>query len=462
MGMNSENALGQHAEFNPDSGDGPLRRYSLLVVDDTPENIDVLRALLSEEYLVSIATSGAQALKVAALQPPDLILLDIVMPNMDGYEVCKRLKSDPATCDIPVVFVTALDAAEDEMKGLSLGAIDYLTKPIHASIVRARIKNHLIEVNRNLELRVRDEVAKNMESERLGLLGKLFDMGHEAVLITDAESRIVAVNKAFSLITGYSRDEVLGKTPAILHSGRQDAAFYKKLWQELTEQGFWQGEIWNKRRDGVIYPEWLSISVIRNNLGAVVNYVSTFTNISEHMKVQEKIRHMAMHDSLTGLPNRATFNDQLTRDILRAVRHKTRLAVVMMDLDHFKEVNDTLGHGAGDQLLVEVGRRMKSCLRADDFFGRLGGDEFVIILHDIASREDIALVCKKLLQSISLPYPLDEGMAHVTPSMGVAVFPDDALREVELLAHADEAMYRTKVSGRANYTFYADGGDHTR
>ncbi|MBY0576317.1 MAG: diguanylate cyclase [Gallionellaceae bacterium] len=441
-----------------------IQRASLLVVDDAPENIEVLRRLLSKEYNVKIAISGEQALKVVAAQAPDLILLDVMMPGMDGYEVCRRLKADPATHDIPVIFITAQDDADDEIKGLSLGAIDYLTKPIHASIAAARIRNHLElkrrrdelqELNSNLEDRVREEVARSTEHERLNLLGKLFDMGHEAVLITDADTRVVMANKAFSDITGYTKEEVLGQKTKIFQSGRHDQDFYQQMWRQLSEHGFWQGEIWNKRKDDVIYPEWLSISVIRNGNGQIVNYISTFTDISDHMKVQEKFRHMAMHDPLTGLPNRAAFSEQLERDMVRAERHKTNLAVVMMDLDYFKNINDTLGHAAGDLLLIGIGGRVRTCLRADDFICRLGGDEFVIILHDINSTSDVAYVCDKLLQSISEPFLLNGHTGHVTPSMGIVIFPADGISKEELMANADTAMYRTKKHGRANYTFYA-------
>jgi len=440
------------------------KKNSILVVDDSPESIKILSAVLSAQYEVRVANSGVQALKVVAAKIPNLILLDIMMRGMDGYEVCAQLKSNPATRDIPVIFISALDSVEDETKGLSLGAIDYITKPIRTSIALARIQNHLglkhyqdklQAINHHLEERVREEVDKNMEFERLGLLGKLFDMGHEAVLITDERSRIVDVNKAFSAITGYSKDEVLGKTPKFLQSGRHGPDFYKQLWLQLSEQGFWQGEVWSKRKDGVIYPEWLGISVIRDQRGEVVNYISTFTNISEHMVIQEKFRHLALHDPLTGLPNRVAFNEQLERDIIRAERHKTKLAIIMMDLDHFKVVNDTLGHAAGDLLLIGAGGRMQACVRTDDFVCRLGGDEFVLVLHDVSSKEDVEIVCKKLLYSISEPYAFDDNEAYVTPSMGIAMFPDNGNSEVELLANADAAMYQTKLHGRANYTFYA-------
>jgi len=439
------------------------KKSTILVVDDLPENIDVLRGILSNQYAINIASSGAQALKVAKEQQPDLILLDIMMPEMDGYEVCRRLKADKLTAEIPVIFVTALDEADDEMKGLSLGAIDYVTKPIHASIALARIKNHLElrqrsnelqELNRNLEQRVSDEVARNMDAERLGLLGKLFDMGHEAVMITDAENRIVAVNKAFSTTSGYSREEVLGKTPKMFQSGRHNSDFYMQLWQQLIGHDFWQGELWNRRKDGVVYPEWLSISAIRDANGRVVNYLSTFSDISKHMQMQEKVRHMALHDHLTGLPNRAAFNEQLERAILRAMRHKTRLAVVMMDLDRFKEVNDSMGHAAGDQLLLGVAGRMQVCLRGDDFICRLGGDEFVVIMHDIHSAVDIETVCDKLLNSIAEPYLLNGHKASVTLSMGIAIYPEDGRTEAVLMENADAAMYQTKKDGRANYTFF--------
>ena len=273
-------------------------------------------------------------------------------------------------------------------------------------------------------------------------------------MITDADNHIVAVNKAFSAISGYARDEVLGQTPKMFQSGRHSADFYAQLWQKLIEQGFWQGEVWNKRKDGVVYPEWLSISVVRDHNGKLVNYLSTFSDISEHMQVQEKMRHMALHDHLTGLPNRAAFNEQLERDIIRAERQRNKLALVMIDLDHFKEVNDTLGHAAGDLLLLGVCGRMQTCLRADDFICRLGGDEFVIIMHDINSPSDVALVCDKLLSTITEPYMLNGQKACIGLSMGIAIFPDNGRSEAILLANADAAMYQSKLRGRANYTFF--------
>jgi diguanylate cyclase (GGDEF)-like protein/PAS domain S-box-containing protein len=432
------------------------KKKTILVVDDLPENIDVLSAILSSEYNVKVATSGAQALMVAT-QQPDLILLDILMPEMDGYEVCRRLKSAPAISDIPVIFITALESDEDEMKGLSLGAVDYLSKPVRASIALARIRSHLElkqsrnefqELSRTLKQQVRDEAAKNVELERLNLLGKLFDLGKEGVFITDAGNRIVAVNKPFLEASGYTRDEVLGQTPKLFQSDRHPADFYLQLWQQLTEHGFWQGQVWNKRKDGVVYPVWLGISVIRDAGGKVVNYRSTFSDINEHLQVQETMRHMALHDHLTGLPNRAAFNEQIERDIIRAQQHDSRLAVVIINLDRFKQINDTLGHAAGDLLLMGVGGRMHTCLRAGDFICRLGNDEFAIIMHDIKGNADVKKVCDKLLQSIAEPYLLNGQQTHVTLGMGIALFPDNARTAEGLLAHALEAIHQAKQAGR--------------
>ncbi|WP_196435946.1 sensor domain-containing phosphodiesterase [Methylomonas sp. LL1] len=291
-------------------------------------------------------------------------------------------------------------------------------------------------------------------NQQLHLSGKVFEHSTEGIMITDINNKIVSVNRAFTRITGYRRDEVLGKNPSLLSSEQHDPDFYRQMWQRIKAAGHWQGEIWNKTRDGSLYPQWLSITAILDEQQRVTHYLGIFSDISEKKQTAEIIWRQANYDLLTGLPNRNRFYDQLARDIKKAGRTGRRIALMFIDLDRFKEVNDAMGHSSGDALLNAAGKRLLSCVRDTDLVARLGGDEFTCILNDIANADGIEQISEQILHKLTEPFDLDGKPAYVSASIGITLYPDDALTEDALLKCADQAMYAAKNQGRNRWCFF--------
>lgn len=292
-------------------------------------------------------------------------------------------------------------------------------------------------------------------AEELSLAATVFEAASEGIVMTDAENKIKAVNSSFMEITGYRREEILGKTPAILHSGRQDEGFYKEMWDSLLLNQRWEGEIWNKRKNGEIYPEWLSIVAL---LGAEKNknsFVAVFSDITVKKESEDLLKRQATFDELTGLPNRALFQDRLSRALLHSKRLETRFALLFIDLDKFKAVNDSLGHVAGDQLLQEVARRIELLVRESDTVARLGGDEFTLILNNIQTHGDVSRIAECIIESLSVPFSMDGQEANIGASIGVACYPEDGVDGNSLINNADNAMYRAKQAGRNRYCFFS-------
>ncbi|MFH0934008.1 MAG: diguanylate cyclase [Pseudomonadota bacterium] len=289
---------------------------------------------------------------------------------------------------------------------------------------------------------------------RLQLFAKMFDNSSEAIVITDANRHILAVNPAFVEITGYTADEVMGRDPKLLSSGKQRMEFYKQMWKSLNELGQWQGEIWNRRKSGEVYPEWLSIGVVRNAKGEVINYISLFSDITKRKESEARIEFLAHYDSLTRLPNRALFADRLRQALITDARAGKKTALLFLDLDRFKAVNDTLGHLAGDMLLQSVAGRLQSCVREADTVCRQGGDEFLILLPGINGAEDAGMVARKIVAAMSGGHQIGDHELNITFSIGISICPDDAQDDETLIKHADDAMYRAKERGRNNFQFY--------
>ncbi|MDX8396978.1 MAG: EAL domain-containing protein, partial [Mariprofundaceae bacterium] len=297
-------------------------------------------------------------------------------------------------------------------------------------------------------------VQRKALEEKLHLSSALFEHSLDAVMVTNADQMIEAVNPAFVETTGYSEAEALGATPSILSSGLHDKAFYQAMWQEISEHGVWVGEIRNKRKNGQLFQEWLKIIEIKNNVGEITHYVANFSNISSSSTGMQRFYYLAHYDSLTGLPNRALFHERLKSELKNAARRKSILAVLFMDLDHFKNINDTLGHGIGDELLKEVAKRLSGCTRDNDLISRQGGDEFTGILMDLNHAEDAARVAKNIIDALSQPVVIGSHQLFVTSSVGISVYPDDGTDMETLIKHADSAMYQAKESGRNNFQFY--------
>jgi len=301
------------------------------------------------------------------------------------------------------------------------------------------------------ELFVRDITERKLAERQYRLTAAVFETTDEAMMVTDADNRIVTVNPAFERVTGYSAAEVLGETPHILSSGRHSPPFYSEMWNQLLGSGHWHGEVWNRRKNGEVYVQRVTLSLIRDAEGKLINHVGVFSDVTDEKQEAERIRYRASYDALTGLPNRSLLHDRLQQALAKAVREQGMLAVLFLDLDGFKPVNDRLGHLAGDQLLMAVAERLHGCVRESDTVARLGGDEFVIVLPDVAAPEDAAIVAGKVVQSLQEPFELEKATAQIGTSIGIALFPENGTTSEDLIAAADRAMYLAKQAGKARY-----------
>ncbi len=303
-------------------------------------------------------------------------------------------------------------------------------------------------------IRQRDE-ALTVSQRNLRLAEKVIETSLEGIMITDARGKIESVNPAFSRLTGYHPEEVIGKTPRILNSGRHGREFYEYMWRSLSEEGHWLGEIWNRRKNGDVFPELLTITAIRDDNGDVAHYAALFSDISEIKETEERIRHLAYFDPLTSLPNRRLFQDRLSVAVAHAHRLGHRMAVMFVDLDRFKRVNDSLGHSVGDKLLQEVASQLMASVREDDTVGRIGGDEFVLMIAEVEDVEAVAAMARRIIEKLSRPIDVNGNELVVTCSIGVAFYPDDTDTAEGLIQNADAAMYRAKDLGRSTYQLYS-------
>lgn len=300
----------------------------------------------------------------------------------------------------------------------------------------------------------RDITERILAEQEQRLAAMVFQSSNEAMMITDADNRIIAVNASFTRQTGYTADEVLGKNPKLLSSKRQDKAFYEQMWHTLTTTGKWQGELWNKRKNGEIFAEWLSINTIFNARSTVHRRVALFSDITQKKESEEQIWKHANFDTLTQLPNRRLFRDRLEQEIKKSHRVGLPIALMFIDLDHFKEVNDTYGHDHGDILLVECARRIVECVREADTVARMGGDEFTVILTEIGEKDSIKRIAQDIIDKLAAPFHLPAGKANVSASIGITLYPQDAADINELLKKADHAMYAAKRLGRNQFACF--------
>ena len=541
-------------------------RPRLLVVDDQPANIQALYQIFQTDHEVFMATTGQQALGVCRQVLPDLILLDIMMPDMDGLEVCRQLKADPATTHIPVIFVTGQSEPTDEALALEVGGVDLIHKPVNSCVVRARVQTHLtLKAQAALLRQVTDQVPGMVYQCRLGADGSVcfsyisegirklagltpgevcqeaeklfallhpddkagfmesmeasattgqpwrnrfrlclsggglrwfqgnaevqreadgsciwhgfvtdvteeievevklhsaasvFDSAQESIMITDGDGIIIDVNPAFTRVTGYVRDEVLGQTPKLLKSDCHDVAFYANLWQSLIETGFWRGEVWNRNKGGDILPQLVSIAAIKDATGHIRQYTTIYTDITHLKKKEMLLQREANFDPLTGVYNRRMIADRMRMAITFTVQTQKSMAVCVLDLDDFKPINDSLGHMAGDQVLVEVASRLSACVRENDTVARVGGDEFVLLLLNFDGLKQCHAILKRILESVKLPIYMNGQAAYVSASIGFTLFPLNPSEPEQLLRDADQAMYSAKQAGGGRYQMFDVG-----
>ncbi len=285
------------------------------------------------------------------------------------------------------------------------------------------------------------------------LSASVFEVTTEAIMVTDTQATIVSVNPAFTTLTGYTADEVIGQNARILKSGRHDSAFFAVMFAQLQSNGLWKGDVWSKRKNGTVYLGHLSISAIHNDSGEITRFVGVCSDVTDRWDKEQIVRQMALHDSLTGLPNRSLLMERLSQLIAMSAREPRHIALLFLDLDGFKLVNDTWGHDMGDHVLKTVSTRLSGLLRPSDTVARLGGDEFVILLNNPDSRENVGLVASRVIEEVNAPMRLDGKTAQVGTSVGIAIFQKDVTSPAALLKRADDAMYATKAAGKNTYRF---------
>jgi diguanylate cyclase (GGDEF)-like protein/PAS domain S-box-containing protein len=349
------------------------------------------------------------------------------------------------------------------IQGVLAGQSQEFERAIHRPdrSVGHTLANYIPDINSNGKIlgffALVTNITRRREAEAaIRLSASVFEATTEGIIVTDTDAVIISVNPPFTALTGYTSEEVIGQNARILKSGRHDAAFFGSMYQELHAAKLWKGEIWSKRKDGTIFLQRLCISSICEENGEVSRFVGVGADITERWNKEQLVHHIALHDGLTGLPNRSLLMERLDQLIAIAAREPRRIALMFLDLDGFKLVNDTWGHEMGDQVLKTVSARLLGLTRQTDTVARIGGDEFIILLDNPESRDDIVKIASRVIEEINLPMPLDGSNARVGTSIGIALYAKEVESPQDLLKNADEAMYRAKAAGKNTFRF-SDG-----
>jgi diguanylate cyclase (GGDEF)-like protein/PAS domain S-box-containing protein len=416
----------------------------ILIIEDHKPDAILLRELLTENTRQSLHLVHAERLEdgLALLKREhfDVALLDLSLPDAFGQDTFWRLHRKAPT--LPIIVLTGFDDEDLAITLAQAGAQDYLVKGDITSGILHRSIHYAIE-------------RKRVE-EKLRLAATVFESTLEGILITNAKTKIINVNQALCSITGYNTEEFIGSTPNLIKSERHNHAFFRQLWDILNKTGQWRGEIWNRRKNGEVFPAWVNISAVPDSItGKISHYVAVFTEITELKLSEERLNYLAHHDPLTRLPNRLLFHDRLEQAVLQAIRSKHMIAVMFLDLDRFKAINDTLGHLIGDELLMAVAERLRHCARETDTVARLGGDEFAVIINQISNEHDVGQIAQKIIHSLSSVYSVGGYEVFITASIGINLYPGVDNDRTKLLENADVAMYHAKQFGRNNYKFYS-------
>ncbi|MFH1059653.1 MAG: PAS domain S-box protein [Pseudomonadota bacterium] len=428
---------------------------------------DITQRTLAMQALKKSEASLARAQKMASLGNWELTLATGEL--ICSREVYRIYGITPAPSRLTLdMFMQSVHADDRDMVLEHLEAVVHLARPLSLEhrIVRPggeeRVVFQQAESVRDHQGRpvrlvgaVQDITQRRRSEEQMRLLARVFEHTVEGIVVTDAQGAIQMINRAFSQITGFSAAEAVGGNPSILNSRRHPAEFFAAMWRELQDEGHWQGEIWNRRKNGEAYPEWLTITAIKDAQGRTAHYVGVFHDITEAKRSQEQISYQAYHDALTGLPNRQLFNDRLKVALAQAQRRGRGLAILFLDLDNFKTINDSLGHATGDLLLVEAAKRLVRWVRDEDTVARLGGDEFIMLLSAVSEPDAAGQVAERILESLSEPMQVNDQELYITVSVGITLYPYDGLDPQTLISNADLAMYRAKSDGRNNYKLFA-------
>lgn len=417
-----------------------MKRKIILIVEDEPININTVAEILNDLYEIRIATDGITALKIINKTKPDLILLDINMPQMNGYEVAEKLTSGKNPKDIPFIFLTAKDDPQSLLEGFNKGAVDYISKPFSKEELLARVATHLklSELQNSLKDKI-NEVAQYVELMDKNIISSS----------TDLEGVITSVSSAFCDVCGFSKEELISKKHDIVKHEDMTKEVYDDLWKTITQNLTWKGELKNKRKDGTSY--WVDTTIyplFDKKSGKKIGYTSIRHDITDKKRIEE----LSIHDELTKLYNRRHFNKLLHDEINRAKRDKKILSFMMLDVDFFKLYNDNYGHQKGDNVLSEIGKVLKSyCKRAGDFAFRLGGEEFGILFSELTKEESqvYANAIRKAVENLKIPHIKSSVSSVVTISVGLlTIFPDDKITDDQIYKKADDLLYKAKESGR--------------
>lgn len=417
----------------------------VLLVEDNPGDARLIEVLLAEEapdFRIARAGRLSEAIGLARAETFDAALLDLSLPDSHGVETVSRLRRESP--DLPIVVLSGLNNEEIALRALQSGAQDYL--------VKGRADGNLIK----------RAILYAVERQRIRARALLAEAAFEAtdtgIMVLDRDHKIVRVNPAFTLLTGLAASEVVGGFPSMLGAGEKEADFPRTLWDSVdAAQGF-EGEVWNVRQSGDLYPVWLRISMVRDETGALGGYVVVLTDITHRKQVEAELVRQATRDTLTGLPNRALFQRMMADTVDRATAAGVGCGLLFVDLDGFKSVNDIYGHDIGDEVLKETARRLRGTLRATDDVARLAGDEFVVVLGEVRGLEDAGRVADKIVRVLSAPFLLGgRTVDGVSASVGVGVYPGDASTAEGLVKAADAAMYRAKRLGKNRWSHLRDG-----
>lgn len=533
----------------------------VLIVDDDEAELLMMVATLENAGFNTLAAEDCEtARKLFKKHPVDIVLMDVVLPDGDGFSLTKELLKSRKNKDVPVALVTGLDDVESIQAGYQCGATDFITKPVAWGTLPYRIQYLLrssrafidLSVNeskmrallsslpdiifrvdtagnildmqagtffskkenwlrlmpgtninslppkvfemltehihnafakqevQSLEIQwsekqdeyrcweartfkrsadeaimlVRDITERRQQEMQMRLWAKVFEGSNESIVIADANLQVLSVNSAFEEVTGYKENEVIGTDALTVAIKLHTYSYIRNITSILEERGYWQGELKNRRKSGEDFPCWFSISQVNSSQGKPENFIITFNDITEHKNSRAKIEYLAHHDSLTGLPNKVLLTDRLEMAITYAQRSQTQLGLLFIDLDRFKNVNDSLGHAVGDEIIKEAGKRLSKIVRQGDTVSRLGGDEFVLVLPKLGDAGKLADFTVELCDILREPYLINGISLHMTPSIGIALYPDDGLNSESLIKNADAAMYLAKERGRNNFQFY--------
>jgi diguanylate cyclase (GGDEF)-like protein/PAS domain S-box-containing protein len=413
----------------------------LVVVSDPRLRGELVRMLSPWVGEVLQAPDAESGVDCWTRDGPDVLLAAQALPVLDALALSERIRKLDA--DAPIMIVSVAADSEFLHRVIGLGIDAHLVQPV----AHGQLLDMLSRCMRD-RLRVLD----------LKMASMVFEVVNEGILITDDRTRILAINPAFSVLTGYRPDEVIGQRASMFSSGLHSRDFYRAMWNALLTHGRWSGEITNRRKDGSFYDQWLSIAAVDGELGAPRRFVGLVSDITERKREEERIRRLAHFDSLTGLPNRVLFLDRLQRSIARARRHHHKLAILYLDLDHFKRINDRWGHETGDEVLRVSASRMVNALRVSDTVSRRGGDEFVLILEQSDLTESLPGICQKLLEEIFREIRFAGATLRIGASIGIAMYPEDGEEPDALLAAADVALYEAKAAGRGGFRFFRPRG----